>query len=70
MQIGFLQKLCKGCKKCVGSCENGALVEVANAYRIKQENCTACNACVEKCYYGALVSYGKTMTSGEVFVPY
>ena len=67
MQIGFLQKLCTGCKKCVGSCENGALVEVANAYRIKQENCTACNACVEKCYYGALVSYGKTMTSGEVF---
>ena len=65
VQIGFLEKLCTGCLKCLKNCEHKAISQTG--YRIIREKCTSCGKCVQGCYYGALVKYGQRQTSQEVF---
>ena len=65
IQVGFIEKLCTGCLKCLKNCKEGAIS--GTGYRILQDKCTSCAACVEGCFYGALVRYGEENTSEEVF---
>ena len=66
-QTGFLERLCKGCGKCVETCPNGAINTSGKGHRIDYSKCEACGTCVDNCSYGALVKYGDPMTVDEVW---
>lgn len=65
-EVGFMQRLCQGCGRCLKACPNGAILP-GEGYRIDKSRCRRCGACVERCYYGALVRYGEKRTSRDVF---
>ncbi len=67
IQVGFIEKLCTGCERCLKTCRYHAIVPDKNVYRIDKAKCTNCGECVETCYYDALVRYGEEKTSDEVF---
>ena len=66
-QIGFIEKLCSHCGKCVEACPNGAIQTGDGEHRVDYSRCQVCGQCVEACYYDALVKYGKPMTVDELF---
>lgn len=66
-QIGFIELLCKGCGKCIETCQNNAINTDENKHRIDYSLCNSCGECSDKCSYGALVQYGKSMTVDEVW---
>jgi len=67
VQVGFVEKLCRQCGRCLKACPHAAIVPGQGIYRINQEKCVACGLCVQACYYDALVLYGEEMTAVEVF---
>lgn len=67
LQVGFIDKLCKGCGRCMKTCPKGAIVPGSGVYRIDRSKCSSCGECVETCYYDALVRYGGEKGSHEVF---
>jgi pyruvate formate lyase activating enzyme len=66
-QTGFIEKLCKGCGKCMDACKNHALRRTEGEHRIDYSRCIACGNCKDQCYYGALVRYGEPKTVAEVW---
>ena len=66
-QMGFIEKLCADCGKCLDVCPNKAIRRTEGEHRIDYSHCTACGTCRDQCYYGALVRYGETMTLAEVW---
>jgi pyruvate formate lyase activating enzyme len=66
-QMGFIEKLCKGCGKCLDACTNNAIRRVNGEHRIDYSHCIACGKCKDECYYGALVRYGELATVAKVW---
>ena len=66
-QVGFIQLLCKGCGKCLETCQYNAINTDENKHRIDYSLCNSCGECAENCSYGALVKYGEPMTVDEVW---
>ena len=65
--MGFIEKLCADCDKCLDVCPNKAIRRTEGEHRIDYSHCTACGTCRDQCYYGALVRYGESMTLAEVW---
>jgi pyruvate formate lyase activating enzyme len=66
-QIGFIERLCAACGKCLEACTNDAVRRAKGEHRIDYSRCTACGNCRDQCYYGALVRYGESMTLADVW---
>jgi pyruvate formate lyase activating enzyme len=66
-QMGFIEKLCADCGKCLEVCTNKAIRRTEGEHRIDYSLCTACGTCRDHCYYGALVRYGELTTVAEVW---
>jgi pyruvate formate lyase activating enzyme len=66
-QVGFIERLCRNCGKCLETCPNNAIQPGENVYRIDRDRCDACGMCVDSCPYNALVRYGEIMTVAEVW---
>lgn len=66
-QIGFLEKKCVRCGKCVITCPNKVHKILENQkHVIDYQKCNACGICVEACLEKALKLYGKRMTTDEI----
>ena len=66
-QTGFIELLCKGCGKCVETCQFNAINTDKADHRIDYSLCNSCGECSDNCGYGALVKYGALMTVNEVW---
>ena len=66
-EVGFIEKLCQQCGKCIDACPNGAIQLDEGLHRINYERCVGCGKCTEVCFYNALVLYGKPMSVDEVY---
>jgi pyruvate formate lyase activating enzyme len=66
-QMGFIEKLCANCGKCLDVCTNNAILRNEGEHRIDYSRCRFCGNCRDQCYYGALVRYGESMTLAEVW---
>lgn len=66
MSAYVLEKLCRGCQRCVRACHQGAIKIVASVAVVESEECIECEECMEVCMHGAItfvegprVAYGK-----------
>jgi pyruvate formate lyase activating enzyme len=66
-QMGFIEKLCANCGKCLETCTNNAIRRTEGEHRIDYSRCIACGNCKDQCYYGALVRYGELATVAGVW---
>lgn len=51
----IIREKCNGCKKCLDSCEAGAIYMVDDKAQIMTEVCTACGACLNVCEQNAII---------------
>ena len=66
-EVGFIEKLCQHCGRCINACPNGAIQIGEGLHRINYALCVGCGRCTEACTYDALVLYGKPMSVDEVY---
>jgi pyruvate formate lyase activating enzyme len=66
-QVGFIERLCQNCGRCLENCPNDAIQPGENVYRVNHDRCDSCGRCVDNCPYTALVRYGEMMTVVEVW---
>ncbi|MBF0442979.1 MAG: glycyl-radical enzyme activating protein, partial [Oligoflexales bacterium] len=59
-QLYFIERLCKGCGACLGSCSKDT-IEVDDSFQTDRGRCIGCGRCVSLCPYGA------RRTVGELF---
>jgi ferredoxin len=60
MSAFILEKLCRGCKRCVNACPVQAITLVSHLAMVNPKICIECEACMESCMHGAI-----TFTSSE-----
>ncbi len=66
-QLGFLEKKCIGCGKCVTACENNVhKISEQGVHEIDYRKCKTCGKCVDACLEKALKIYGTKMTAEEI----
>ncbi|MDI3503053.1 MAG: hypothetical protein PWR09_1179 [Archaeoglobi archaeon] len=46
---------CRGCGKCLSSCEFNALVKRGNEVRIDYSKCRECRRCIDFCPYHSII---------------
>lgn len=54
MSAYILEKLCRGCQRCVHACPQNAIQMVAHMAIVNPELCIECEACMEVCMQGAI----------------
>lgn len=54
MSAFILEKLCRGCQRCVHACPSQAITMVAHLAVVDQTKCIECEACMEACMQGAI----------------
>lgn len=54
MSAFILEKLCRGCQRCVHACPNGAIQMIAHLAVVDANKCVECEACMEVCMQGAI----------------
>ena len=54
MSAYVLDKLCRGCKRCMNTCPNGAISMFASLAVVDPKKCTECEECMEACMHGAI----------------
>ncbi|NMA69823.1 MAG: 4Fe-4S binding protein [Desulfitobacterium sp.] len=66
MSAFILDKLCRGCQRCVRACLQDAIKMTASVAFVDSEKCIECEECMEVCMHGAItfvegakVAYGK-----------
>jgi len=65
-EVGFAEKNCIKCGRCLEACSVGAIVESEKGKEINREVCNKCGKCIEVCPVGALKFLGKEMSVEEV----
>lgn len=66
-QLGFLEKNCSCCGKCVNTCEHDVHIISANdRHHLQYQNCIQCGICINTCPNHALKIFGQQMTSEEI----
>ncbi len=66
IQIMFKSEICMNCGICKDVCENNAIIDSFNRYKIIKERCNLCLNCTNNCPTGALKVVGKYLTIGEI----
>lgn len=54
MPAFILEKLCRGCQRCVHACPQHAIQMVAHLAVVVPEKCIECEECMEVCLQGAI----------------
>ena len=54
MSAFILDKLCRGCKRCMLACPNGAISMFTSLAVVDPKKCTECEECMEACMHGAI----------------
>jgi ferredoxin len=54
MPAFILEKLCRGCQRCVHACPQDAIEMVAHMAVVDPEKCIECEECMEVCMQGAI----------------
>ncbi|AFQ44723.1 DUF362 domain-containing protein [Desulfosporosinus meridiei] len=54
MAAFILEKLCRGCKRCVNSCPIEAITMFSHLAVVDPTVCIECEACMESCMHGAI----------------
>jgi len=54
MAAFILEKLCRGCKRCVNACPVQAITMVSHLAVVDPEICTECETCMESCMHGSI----------------
>ncbi|MDA8442167.1 MAG: 4Fe-4S binding protein [Peptococcaceae bacterium] len=54
MSAFVLDKLCKGCQRCVRACPEGAISMALSLAVVEASKCTECETCMEACMHGAI----------------
>lgn len=68
-QLGFLEKNCVGCGRCVEACPQKVHRLENGVHRLDRERCRACGRCVGVCPNHALKLYGRSMTPEQILAP-
>lgn len=66
MPAFILEKLCRGCKRCVNICPEQAITMLTQLAIVDSSKCIECEACMEACMHGAItfVELGEKKTNG------
>lgn len=54
MSAFILEKLCRGCKRCVNECPVQAITMLSQLAVVDSTVCIECEACMESCMHGAI----------------
>ncbi|GAB6151887.1 4Fe-4S binding protein [Desulfosporosinus burensis] len=54
MSALILEKLCRGCKRCVNACPVQAISMLSHLAIVDSKLCTECETCMEACMHGAI----------------
>ena len=54
MAAFILEKLCRGCQRCIRACPNQAIEMFAHLAIVDAEKCSECEECIEVCMHGAI----------------
>ncbi|OLN32789.1 DUF362 domain-containing protein [Desulfosporosinus metallidurans] len=54
MSAFILEKLCRGCKRCVNTCPVQAITMFSHLAIVDSAICIECEACMEACMHGAI----------------
>lgn len=54
MPAFILEKMCRGCKRCVNTCPAEAISMIAHLPVVDPTLCTECETCMEACMHGAI----------------
>ncbi|WFD10678.1 glycyl-radical enzyme activating protein [Tepidibacter hydrothermalis] len=66
-KLGYIQKKCTICKRCISHCpENALSLSNDEKIHIDRSKCTSCFKCIDICPFGAFKKYGMTMSVDEV----
>ncbi len=66
-QLQWFKHKCIGCKTCIETCEQKALMLDEDGMHIDREKCNSCGRCVEECPSTALNMFGKWWDLEELF---
>lgn len=58
MSAFILEKLCRGCKRCVNTCPEQAITMLSQLAIVDPLKCIECEACMEACMHGAITFVG------------
>lgn len=54
MSAFILEKMCRGCKRCVNTCPVQAITMLSHLAVVDSTICIECEACMEACMHGAI----------------
>ena len=66
-QLEWLKHKCIGCKTCIETCQEDALIFSKTGLNIDREKCTSCGECAEACPSTALNMLGKWWNLNDLF---
>ncbi|AFM00354.1 hypothetical protein Desde_1966 [Desulfitobacterium dehalogenans ATCC 51507] len=59
MPAYILEKLCRGCQRCLRACPREAIKMVAHVAIVEPDQCVECEECMESCMHGAITFRGE-----------
>lgn len=54
MSAYVIEKLCRGCQRCMRTCPNGAISMELSLAAVDSSKCLDCEECMEACMYRAI----------------
>ena len=66
-QLEWFKHKCIGCKTCIETCSEAALIFLEEGLEIDREKCTGCGDCAEECPSGALHLLGEEWNLNDLF---